>query len=119
MSESIEAIKYSPPTAATAGGIYSQANNFLSVVQSAVDPRTGQFNLAISLPSLLANNLSGPSLAVTWGFSSLSSQRDQGYGLGWSILLSMLVNDGNVPSLRLTSGEQFAIDAENRIGGRR
>lgn len=117
MSEFIETGKYSQPTAATAGGIYSQANNFLSVVQSAVDPRTGQFNLAISLPSLLANNLSGPSLAVTWGFSSLSSQRDQGYGLGWSILLSMLVNDGNVPSLRLTSGEQFAIDAEKSNWG--
>ncbi|QCI10930.1 hypothetical protein E6B08_05705 [Pseudomonas putida] len=90
--------------------IHSQSNNFLGVVQSAVNDRTGQFNLSISLPSLLANNLAGPALQLNWAFNSLASQSDLGYGLGWSLLMTRLVVDQVASSLQLRTGENFAVD---------
>lgn len=90
--------------------IHSQSNNFLGVVQSAVNDRTGQFNLSISLPSLLANNLAGPALQLNWTFSSLASQSDLGYGMGWSLLMTRLVVDQVASSLQLRTGENFAVD---------
>lgn len=102
------------------GGIYSQANNFLGLVQSGVDPRTGQFNLAITLPAVPANDLSGPSFASNLAFSPLASQQNRGFGLGWSLLLSELVLNPAAPFLRLSSGEQFAVDwdkSDLSIGG--
>lgn len=94
------------------GGIYSQSNNFLGVVQSAVDARTGQFNLAITLPTLQANDLNGPSLAITLSFSSLASTQNTGFGLGWSLLVSALVLNQDSAFLTLSSGEHFAVDLE-------
>jgi YD repeat-containing protein len=102
------------------GGIYSQSNNFLGVVQSGVDARTGQFNLAISLPKLHANALSGPSFGLTLSFNPLASAQNQGFGFGWSALLSELTLDQDPAFLRLSSGEQFAVDREKSdtgIGG--
>jgi YD repeat-containing protein len=92
------------------GGIYSQSNNFLGVVQSAVDPRTGQFNLAITLPAVHANYLSGPSFALTLAFSPLASLLDEGFGLGWSPLVTALTLSVDASFLKLSSGEQFAVD---------
>ena len=69
-------------------GIYSQAQNFLGVVSSAVDPRTGQFMLAINLPTLIGNNLSGPTLTPMLSYNAQSSLQNKGFGLGWSLLLS-------------------------------
>jgi hypothetical protein len=92
--------------------IHSQANNFLGLVNTGVDPRTGQFMLAMSLPLAPANNLAGPSLTPTLSFSSLSSARNTGFGLGWSLNLSELNLNPEAPTLRLTSGEQFAVDWE-------
>lgn len=94
------------------GGLYSQSNNFLGVVQSAVDPRTGQFNLAITLPTLHANDLSGPSFALTLAFSPLSSLQNNGFGLGWSPLVSTLTLNLDRAFLTLSSGEQFAVDRD-------
>ncbi|MBM3107786.1 hypothetical protein IIE18_21910 [Pseudomonas sp. V1] len=91
------------------GALHTQANNFLQSVQSGVDPRTGQFNLAINVPLGPANDMAGPSMSLTWGFSSLSSHLDQGFGLGWSLLVSALSIDQDTWSLRLSSGEQFAV----------
>ncbi|MFK3776511.1 hypothetical protein [Pseudomonas sp. NPDC089406] len=92
------------------GGIHSQASNFLSAVQSAVDPRTGQFNLLISIPLGSANDLAGPSLPFTLAFSSLGSHQNRGFGLGWSLLVTELSLAQGAQSLRLSSGEQFAIE---------
>jgi len=94
------------------GGIYSQSNNFLGVVQSAVDPRTGQFNLAIMLPTLMGNDLSGPSLAISLSFSALASGQTKGYGLGWSLLVSELVFNQDSAFLTLSTGEHFALDLQ-------
>lgn len=101
------------------GGVYSQAQNFLGVVSTDVDPRTGQFMLAINLPTLVANNLSGPTLTPTLSYNAQASLQDKGFGLGWSLLLSELVLSGDSSSLRLSSGEQFAIDPKSdfSVGG--
>lgn len=102
------------------GGIYSQSNNFLGVVQSAVDARTGQFNLAITLPALQANELGGPTLAISLSFSSLASLQNKGFGLGWSLLVSELLLNQDSAFLTLSSGEHFAVDLEKSdliIGG--
>ena len=42
---------------AEAGGIHSNAYNFLSAVSSGVDPRTGMYSCSIRLPGVAANNL--------------------------------------------------------------
>jgi len=100
--------------------IHSQASNFLSFLNTGVDPRTGQFTIAMSLPLPPANVLAGPSLSPTLSFSTLSSMHNRGYGLGWSLNVSELNLNPEASSLRLSSGEQFAVDWDNSdlsIGG--
>lgn len=90
--------------------LHTQASNFLDVLKTGVDNRTGQFTLAIALPLPPANLLCGPSLAITLAFSTLGSRVNRGYGLGWNLGLSELnLNQG---TLSLGSGEQFAIDQD-------
>ncbi|RMV71971.1 hypothetical protein ALP05_03098 [Pseudomonas caricapapayae] len=100
--------------------IHSQASNFLGFVKTGVDPRTGQFTLAMSLPLAPANHLAGPSLTPTLAFSPLGSTQNRGFGLGWSLNLSELNLNPDAPMLRLVTGEQFAVDWANsdlNIGG--
>lgn len=101
--------------------IHSQASNYPGFVKTGVDPRTGQFTLAISLPLPPANNLAGPALTPILAFSSMGSTQNRGFGLGWTLNLSQLSLDPDASSLRLTSGEQFAVDWDNSdlsIGGK-
>ena len=103
-----------------AGSIHTQGNNFLHAVQSGVDPRTGQFNLGISLALGQANALAGPSWPFTLAYNILNAQQDQGFGLGWSLLYTRLTRQQSVWTLQLSSGEQFAVDLANsqlRPGG--
>ncbi|WP_186302742.1 hypothetical protein [Pseudomonas alabamensis] len=96
-----------------AGSIHTQGANFLQAVQTGADPRTGQFNLAISIPLGQANQLSGPTWPFTLAYSVLSSQQDSGFGLGWSLLYSRLTREQNIWTLQLSSGEHFSVDLEN------
>lgn len=105
----VTSLEYEPPL--NTGGIHTQANNFLSAMQSAVDPRTGQFNLVFNIELGIANNLGGPSLPFTLAFSSLGSHRNQGFGLGWSLLFSELSMAQGAQTLRLGTGEQYAVQA--------
>ncbi len=101
--------------------IYSQASNFLGFVKTGVDPRTGQFTLAMSLPLAPANHLTGPSLSPTLAFNSLASTHDSGFGLGWSLNLSTLTLTPQESTLSLVSGEHYAVDWENSdvsVGGK-
>ena len=103
------------------GNVHTQANNFIQAVQSGVDPRTGQFNLAITLPLGMANDLGGPSWSFTLAFSSLASHINSGFGHGWGVSYSELIRDQQWWSLRLSSGEQFVVDLANsdlNVGGR-
>jgi YD repeat-containing protein len=92
-------------------GLYSQAGNFFSHFSTGVDPRTGQFTLALALPIGAANNLAGPSISATLAFSPMGSAINHGFGRGWSLTLSEL-NLGS-GSLHLATGEQFSVDTAN------
>lgn len=91
---------------------HTQAGNFLDFVKTGVDPRTGQFTLAISLPLPPANQLCGPALNTALSFSTLGSMADHGFGLGWSLGLSRLDLGADHPNLVLGSGDRFAIDLD-------
>ncbi|WP_296256646.1 MULTISPECIES: hypothetical protein [unclassified Pseudomonas] len=92
--------------------LHSQATNFMDFIKTGVDSRTGQFTIALQLPIIPANNLAGPSLSPTLSFSVLASTRNRGFGLGWSLDLSELDLHQDAPSLRLSSGESFAVDVD-------
>ncbi|MDU9403078.1 hypothetical protein RTH46_11315 [Pseudomonas sp. zfem004] len=111
MSDPIIETSQTPELPFNTGGIHTQAGNFLSAMQSAVDPRTGQFNLFFNIELGIANNLGGPSLPFTLAFSSLGSHRNQGFGLGWSLLVSELSLAQGAQALRLGTGEQYAVQA--------
>ncbi|MDY7533849.1 RHS repeat-associated core domain-containing protein [Pseudomonas sp. Bout1] len=93
------------------GGLYSQAGNFLSFVNTGVDVRTGQFTLVAKLPALQANALAGPFISPTLHFSPLASHTNRGFGLGWQLGCSLL--DLNNNQLSLITGEQFSLDRRN------
>ncbi|MFJ5298857.1 RHS repeat domain-containing protein [Pseudomonas sp. NPDC088368] len=93
--------------------LHTQATNFMDFIKTGVDARTGQFTLAFQLPVIPANNLAGPTLSPTLSFSVLGSTRNRGFGFGWSLDLSEINLHQDAPSLRLSSGESFAIDIDN------
>lgn len=81
--------------------MYSNAYNSLSFISAGVDPRTGTYSCNLSLSSLLANTLSGPSLPLSLGFNGLNN-RNVGLGAGWSIPLSRY--NRNTRQLSLSTG---------------
>lgn len=87
---------------------YSNAQNFLSHLQTGVDVRTGDFTCAMSLPALEANRLHGPTLQLGLGFSS-QLQDDLGYGLGWA-LTGITTYQPSTKMLVLSTGERFLAD---------
>ena len=91
-------------------GLYSQASNFFTHVSTGVDPRTGQFTLAVQLPLTPGNDLAGPAVSASLVFSPLASANNQGFGRGWSLTLSEL--DRSRKSVRLSDGAQYAIDMD-------
>jgi len=87
---------------------YSNAQNFLSHMQTGVDPRTGDFTCAFSLPALEANALCGPTLQMGLGFSGQLLD-NLGYGIGWALSgLSSYQPGAGV--LSLATGERFVSD---------
>ncbi|WP_336331936.1 sugar-binding protein [Pseudomonas putida] len=86
--------------------VHSNAFNFMSFVQGGVDPRTGQYNVALELPELVANHLSGPNLPLRIGFSPMNPE-DSGFGAGWRLSLSEY--DPQSQMLSLHSGERFKV----------
>lgn len=90
--------------------LHTQAHNFPERFNTAVDPRTGQFTLSLTLPLAPGNQLRGPTLSPCLSFSTLDSLVDHGFGHGWNLNLSHVDLDPEHPVLRLTSGEQFALD---------
>ncbi|MGB9089282.1 MAG: RHS repeat-associated core domain-containing protein [Pseudomonas farsensis] len=92
--------------------VNSNALNFMSFVQNSVDPRTGQYTMAIELPQLIGNNLSGPHLPLRLSFSPMND-KDAGFGTGWSLNLTQFaINTG---MLSLATGESFKV-ADNGPG---
>lgn len=86
--------------------VHSNAFNFMSFVQSGVDPRTGQYTAAIELPELAANYLNGPNLPLRIAFNPMNPE-DSGFGAGWRLGLSEYDLDNRMLSLH--SGERFKV----------
>lgn len=87
--------------------VHSNAFNFLSYVQSGVDPRTGQYTVAITLPDVKTNGLRGPGVPLALNYNPLNRQ-DSGFGLGWNLQLSQY--DPGSQIISLSSGETFKVD---------
>ncbi|WP_346399364.1 RHS repeat-associated core domain-containing protein [Pseudomonas syringae] len=87
--------------------VHSNAFNFLSYVQSGVDPRTGQYTVAITLPDVKTNGLRGPGVPLALHYNPLNRQ-DSGFGLGWNLQLSQY--DPGSQIISLSSGETFKVD---------
>ncbi|QCY12720.1 RHS repeat-associated core domain-containing protein [Pseudomonas sp. MPC6] len=86
--------------------VHSNAFNFLSFVQSGVDPRTGQYTVNLALPEIKANDLSGPVVPASLSFNPYNT-RDSGFGVGWELRLSQYDADKQV--IALSSGETFKV----------
>ncbi len=95
-----------------APAIPSNAFNFMSYLNTGVDPRTGQYTMTIELPDIKCNNLQGPVHPLRWFFSPLNRQ-DSGFGLGCSLQHTQFSPASNV--ITLNSGETFAVDGEDSV----
>ncbi len=65
-----------------ATSVHSNAFNFMSFIQGGVDPRTGQYTVAIDLPELKANDLQGPGFALRLAFNPLTWSTRVSVGAG-------------------------------------
>lgn len=94
--------------------VSSNALNFTSAVQSAVDPRTGLYGFGITLPEIQTNDLRGPGFGPTLTYSALSTS-DSGYGYGWDVALSQYAIGTEI--LSLSSGETFKVTGSDSNSG--
>ncbi|QQQ48734.1 sugar-binding protein [Pseudomonas syringae] len=99
---------------AASTSVHSNALNFMSCLKSGVDPRTGLYNISISLPDLQSNDLRGPEFRLDMSYSQLNTL-DSGYGLGWNLQVSQY--DPATQILSLSTGETFRVDGTSS-GGR-
>lgn len=97
------------PQTATTDRLHSNAFNFASFVQGGMDPRTGLYSLAINLPDVKANALTGPSLPLRLSYNP-ASRENLGFGEGWSLNLTRYAATiaGNF-ILSLHSGEAYRV----------
>ena len=95
----------SKPLAATR--LHSNAFNFMSFLETGVDPRTGLYTVVTNLPALKANALAGPEIPVALSYNPLNGQ-NRGFGLGWDLNLTRFEPDGN-RMLSLHTGQQFKV----------
>ncbi|WP_249731727.1 RHS repeat-associated core domain-containing protein [Pseudomonas syringae] len=98
---------------AASTSVHSNALNFMSCLKSGVDPRTGLYNISISMPDLQSNDLRGPGFRLDMSYSQLNTL-DSGYGLGWNLQLSQY--DPATQILSLSTGETFRVDGTSSTG---
>lgn len=91
-------------TASTA--VHSNAFNFMSFIQTGVDPRTGFYTVSLSLPELFSNDLRGPSVPLMLNYNPLNTS-DTGFGKGWNLALSQYSPLNQVVSVY--SGQAFKV----------
>ncbi|POD72853.1 RHS repeat-associated core domain-containing protein [Pseudomonas syringae group genomosp. 3] len=91
----------------TSTSVHSNAFNFMSYLQSGVDPRTGQYTVSINLPEVKSNGLRGPVVPLVLSYNPLNVQ-DSGFGLGWNLQLSQY--DPGTRIVSLGSGETFKVE---------
>ncbi|WP_249410702.1 sugar-binding protein [Pseudomonas sp. St316] len=86
----------------------------MSFMEGGVDPRTGQYTFAISLPDVKANHLRGPDLPLQLAYNPLNT-RDSGYGHGWNLQLSQYTPSNQI--LSLSTGETFKVTGSDSASG--
>jgi len=97
---------------AASTAVSSNAFNFMSYLRNGVDPRTGQYTMAIELPEIKCNYLQGPAFPLRLYFSPLNRQ-DSGYGLGWNLQLTQFSPASQV--ITLSSGETFKVTGSDSV----
>jgi len=97
---------------AASSSIHSNAFNFMSFLQSGVDPRTGLYTVSISLPELKTDDLAGPVIPLALSFSPLNTL-DTGFGLGWNLQLSQYTPHDQI--LALSTGETFKVTGTSSV----
>ena len=93
----------------TSTSVHSNAFNFMSFIESQVDPRTGLYTCSIKLPELMANQLCGPVVPLHLNFNPLNSG-DSGFGKGWNLQLSQFNPLSGI--LALYTGETFKVNVQ-------
>ncbi len=86
--------------------LHSNALNFTSYTTGGVDPRTGQYTVAIELPELGGNDRQGPEFQPKLFFNPLNDG-DSGYGWGWNLQISQYTPHNQM--LSLSTGESLKI----------
>ncbi|MGN8344106.1 RHS repeat-associated core domain-containing protein [Pseudomonas sp. SMV71] len=99
---------------AASNSVHSNAFNFMSFMEGGVDPRTGQYTFAISLPDIKANFLRGPDVPLNLIYNPLNT-RDSGYGHGWNLQLSQYTPATQI--LSLSTGETFKVTGSDTVTG--
>jgi YD repeat-containing protein len=89
---------------ASSTAVHSNAFNFMSFIENGVDPRTGQYTLAINLPALQSYDLNGPEFPLSLTYNPLNTT-NSGYGMGWDLRLSQYTPATGI--LALSTGETF------------
>lgn len=93
-----------PIITASKEDISSNAHNYLSFINTGVDPRTGSYNVGLTLPLPPSSGLAGPEHAVSLRFSPHATG-NYGFGAGWSLNTTRW--DAERMLLTLTSGETY------------
>ncbi|MDE9437907.1 RHS repeat-associated core domain-containing protein [Xenorhabdus bovienii] len=88
--------------------LFTQAGNFSSAISGGVDPRTGLYNLNLSLGTVKGNGGLGPDFPVTLSYSPLAQGSDMGFGDGVSLGFSTY--DASSGRLSLSTGEQYQVN---------
>lgn len=88
------------------GSFFSQASNFISALNTQVDPRTGQFMVNLPLVRLVGNNQLGPELSLNLSYSPLNLN-NYGFGTGFSLGTTQFNNKTNL--LELSNGEKYKV----------
>ncbi|MHA6161268.1 RHS repeat-associated core domain-containing protein [Pseudomonas sichuanensis] len=91
--------------------IHSSAFNFMSFLQGGVDPRTGQYTLAVDIPTLKSHELRGPEWPLRLAYSPLNTQ-DSGFGTGWNLQLSQFDIASFIVSVH--TGETYKVDGRSK-----
>ncbi|MHA6161265.1 RHS repeat domain-containing protein [Pseudomonas sichuanensis] len=91
--------------------VHSNAFNFMSFLQGGVDPRTGQYTLAVDIPTLKSHELRGPEWPLRLAYSPLNTQ-DSGFGTGWNLQLSQFDIASFIVSVH--TGETYKVDGRSK-----
>jgi hypothetical protein len=81
----------------------SDALSFASFRRGEVDSRTGSFNYRVPIARLTGNQMRGPTIELHLSYDHFS-QRDEGFGKGWSLNLSKFIDNNSRKKVLLRDG---------------